>query len=55
MNFTPGLFLQDLKVALRSLYRAKRNGKDQVQAWGRPPSAQPADETSARTATLVIV
>src|SRR6202795_1085426 len=23
MNFTPGLFLQDLKVALRSLYRAK--------------------------------
>ena len=23
MNFTPALFLQDLKVALRSLYRAK--------------------------------
>src|ERR1700732_5136020 len=23
MNFTPGLFVQDLKIALRSLYRAK--------------------------------
>lgn len=39
----------------RALYRAKRSGRNQVQAWGRPALPQPADERNARAATLIVV
>jgi two-component system cell cycle response regulator len=43
---------QLLEYADRALYRAKRSGKDQVQAWGRSPSARPIEAASA--ATLIV-
>ena len=46
---------QFLDCADRALYRSKRNGRDQVQAWGRPPGVRPADPQTGRTATLVVV
>lgn len=44
-----------LEYADRALYRAKRNGRDQVQAWGRPTAVQPGDEQIARLATLTVI
>ena len=44
-----------LEYADRALYRAKRNGRNQVQAWGRPPAPQLADEGSATRVTLNVV
>jgi diguanylate cyclase (GGDEF)-like protein len=44
-----------LEFADRALYRAKRNGRNQVQAWGRATLPRPADEQIARSATLAVV
>ena len=46
---------QLLEYADRALYRAKRNGRDQVQAWGRPPAPQPATERTVTRARLIVV
>jgi diguanylate cyclase (GGDEF)-like protein len=44
-----------LEYADRALYRAKRNGRNQVQAWGKPTLPRPAEEQFARSATLSVV
>ncbi len=43
-----------LDYADRALYRAKRNGRNQVQAWGRPPLPKPAEAQTARAARLSV-
>lgn len=46
---------QLLEYADRALYRAKRSGRDQVQAWGRPSSPQAANAQTTRAARLIVV
>jgi two-component system cell cycle response regulator len=44
-----------LEYADRALYRAKRSGRNQVQAWGRPSTVRSVDQQSAGGVTLSVV